>query len=451
MRRLILASSFLLMVACSNQGAPASTSDPQPGTTRPTLATTSTTLQFRLGGHVVKMDPSTLQPVPGLEAIPLHWDWWHAVSADGSRLITFQWDEALQVSHGTAIDVESWTISSSFDLEPHVGDLHVVHDSLYAYLTSGALVGYDLSTGKKSVLDQWPEDLWPRAGFHVLPDGRLAAIMTGQTATPGEPTSVFVLDPNSGATKKHDIAPLDRVTETSGVLYGDEEILEVDEPAVVWDQHRVLVIHADPLHVLEIDLDTGTTRAHDIIITTWLDRLIAFWVTPAQAKGPALGTVSSAALSPDGRFLYISGNHHRPGEGSDGQLIETREPEGITVVDTDSWKAVAVHEAPVGSVGIWHDVVVGAEVITTEPWTEHFYMLAPEDPTTLIDMGPMPGPCEPWQHDNTLLCYQHQGGISRLSLVDMTDMSVVATRQVDSSDYMLRGGVLLDSLPLEDS
>jgi len=217
------------------------------------------------------------------------------------------------------------------------------------------------------------------------------------------------------------------------------------------DHDHVLVIHADPLQVREIDLDTGTTTTHDINTTTWLDRLLAFWVTSAQAKGPSLGTVSSAALSPDGRFLYVSGAHYRPGEGPDGELIETREPKGITVVDTSSWKAAVIHDAPVGSVAIWHNVVIGSTLTSTEPWTEHYHMLSPDDPTTLVDMGPMAGSCEPWQPDDILLCYEHLGGTSLLSLVDMTDMEVVATRQVDSSDYFLRGGVLLDSLPLEDS
>lgn len=78
---------------------------------------------------------------------------------------------------------------------------------------------------------------------------------------------------------------------------GDEEIPEVDTPGVVWDDDRLLVVDADGPEILEVDLETGTITTRIIDVTTWLDRLSVFWMPVPSAKGPSLGTFSSAALS----------------------------------------------------------------------------------------------------------------------------------------------------------
>jgi hypothetical protein len=221
----ITAVALFVVAACSTEVVSPSTTNTEflPTTATSTPATTSTTSPFVLGGHLIRVDPSTLENLPSLERIPIHWDSWNVVPPDGSRLITFQWDETANLSHGRAIDVEAWSITSSFDLEPHDGEFLIAEDTLYAYLQTGALVAYDLSTGVKSVLDHWEVDLWTRDGLHLLPGGRVAAVMTWSAVEARErpESALLVYDPVSGSTAEHPIGVLDRVSLITSLM-GDD-------------------------------------------------------------------------------------------------------------------------------------------------------------------------------------------------------------------------------------
>lgn len=60
--------------------------------------------------------------------------------------------------------------------------------------------------------------------------------------------------------------------------------------------------------VIEIDLTTGSAVTHPIDTTSWLDRVLAYWMPVADAKGPSLGTYSSGALSSDGSSSLVATN-----------------------------------------------------------------------------------------------------------------------------------------------
>lgn len=453
-----LAFGLLLVVACSDgvgessAGADlASSTVATPSTTAPPPPT-STTQPVAAVGHLVKLDPLRLDPVPGLEPFPLMSDSWTMLSIDQSSLVHLEWDEQVQVNYGTAIDVVAWEQIGRFEFGPHTGRV-LVGSTLYVYdHVDGRLLAVDVRTGELATVATWPQGLWLWDDLHVLSGSRIAALGTASadTTDPAPEYSVFVYDPSSAAGIEIPVGELERVNEHTGVFDGDYEIPESDSPGVAWGRDRVYIVHADGPDVLEVDVNAGVTRIHTPDLTSWWDRLWAAWIPVASAKGPSLGIYSSAALSPDGTHLFISGNRQVVETAADGSLIDTSEHMGLMVLDTNTWKAIAAPELTIQFVRSSNGQVLGIDTISFQPWTDHVYLLSIGETGRVETRGPFPnssGHCESMSDGGHLMCFEFASTDTRVKVIDVESQEVIAERTFGSSDVLHSNGVLEDWAP----
>jgi hypothetical protein len=164
-----------------------------------------------------------------------------------------------------------------------------------------------------------------------------------------------------------------------------------------------------------------------------------------------LGTNSSAALSGDGRYLFVSGNRYEVAEGSDGSLVEESRYLGLTVVDTQTWRVVAQPELPVQFVRESRGVIFGVDTRSTSPWIEDVYVVEVDETGTLSHQGPLSlmegGGCITPVGDSQIVCSDYSGAHQNLSVVDLTSGEVLASTHIGREDWILDNGVVVDWAP----
>ena len=178
----------------------------------------------------------------------------------------------------------------------------------------------------------------------------------------------------------------------------------------------------------------------------------AFWMPAAPAKGPSLGTNSSAALSEDGRYLFMSGNTQVVTTADDGTLAEDSEHLGLLVADTETWRQVARPDLPIQNVRAIRGGVIGVNTTSFQPWRSDYYLMSIDQAGVLDVRGPVEvtgGSCEQSSDSRYLLCTEYVSP-ARLRVIDMETLETVAQRVIGEEDTLLPNGVLVDSLPRSD-
>jgi len=441
--RLVLA---IVLAGCA---APPVADDVSPTTS--TSVATSTTLPattitmappFTVGGEFVRIDPVTLEPLPGYQPVAFAWDSWNLSSDDGSYIINFEWDDPTETSIARVLDVEAWAYVSEFVAQPDSGRGVIAGDTYYAYVyPSGELVATDLRTGTQQAVAQWPAgDSWVW--------NRLSADSSRVAGLVGDGTgdySLLVHDESTGESVEYDVGALEIVNEESGVFDGDEEIPEVDSPAVLWTEGSVLIVHFDGPTVTEVDIGTGELRVHEIDTSTWLERLLEFWMPGANAKGYQLGTSTSAELSVDGTLLYLGGSEFTVEPGGYG-LVEQRKPLGVLVIDTTDWTLVEKIDLPIEWVFESEGgVVIGVSTISTTPWLQEFYVLGPEPRRIPVPEGFES--CFEYLAAGYLHCHDYESSGQTITVLDLESFEVVSTKTIGDGDNLEPPGVLVDWRP----
>lgn len=458
MRRVLVVAMLLVATACSDVvlGEVATTSSTvAPTATTSIPATTTTTIRpIPVGGHLVKYDLQTLRPIDGLEPIPMSMNSWNISSEDGEWMVILE-HVGNTISEMVAVDVADWEVAGVYKGLRH--SARVVDDgTLYLYDdVSGELYSLDLRTGGREVVGEWPARLWLWDDLHALPDGRVVGLGSKEARGPGPARySVLSFDPVSGETGEIEIGAIERFDPATGIFDGNYEIPERDFPGVVWGKGRLLIVHAEGHEVTVVDFDTGEVVKPPIETTTWLDRLLAFWMPTAAAKGPSLGTYSSAALSPDGRFLFISGTRLDVVEKAGIGLVEESNHLGLTVVDTERWQVVDQPELPFQFVRESGDVVIGVDSWSTSPWMEDVYVVSIDDDGTVSHLGPFGvqgGWCFKVTGSSILVCSNYSETNQTVDLVDTGTGEVLATFDIGEVDSLLENGVLVDWVELSES
>lgn len=402
--------------------------------------TTTSTTQLLDGGHLVKVDPVTLEPLHGYEPIPVATNSWRVASPDGTVLAAFDWIESLEEARLRIIDVASWTTLGSYQIGDHWYYDLSNEGEIYTVDPGGRLLRFDVS-GNQTVLDRWQVG-WLWNGTHELADGRIGALGTGPSGDDDVDGSydVLIYDPNTGETTTIPVGPLDRTIEDSGVFVDGVEVEGSDRPGVVWGRDRVYIVYVDGPEVIEVNLSDGQVTNHDLAEISWLTRLAAFWMPAATAKGPSIGTYTSAALSDDGRFLFVSGNRLDVKESEDSDAVaEVTRPQGVYIVDTESWTVRQHIDIPVGFInGHYHPrwiVGIGESGLhlfdRDDPGT--FEKVEVEQPGTLS--------IENFSYDEGYL-YLTRG--ARLEVLDLITGELLGDRLMGSADSIVGQGVLED-------
>lgn len=385
----------------------------------------------------------------GLDPIPHPVDSWNLVSSDGATVINFEWDAGTQSIVGArAIDVHSWRRLADLELAAFGGT--VFHDgTLYMYDSqSGALTASDLEVGKTETLTTWPRERWPWDDLHIVSGDRIAALVPSAS---GDVHGVLIYDPSSDTTIEIPLGEIVRANPNSGVFDGSYELPEADIPGVVWLDDRVLVVHAETLEILEIDLNEGAIENHTIETANWWERLVGNWLPMAHAKGPSLGTHSSAAVSADGRYLFVSGNRLTVEVSDNGQLVESSEHLGLTVVDLETWSEVVAPDIDLQYVRGDGGRILGVNTLSEQPWEDELYVLGMGSEGSVTTLGPFTvqsGSCQLLAEGEHLVCTEYREDTTMLRVVSLDNGATLAERAISSGDYFHPNGLLEDWAPI---
>jgi hypothetical protein len=151
------------------------------------------------------------------------------------------------------------------------------------------------------------------------------------------------------------------------------------QPGVAFDPNRDLLylVHGDEDKLTTVDFihrKVSTVAVH--AQSSWLDRLMALTAGVAYAKGMD-GTTKQALLSPDGKFLFVTGDTEAvilPTNDKDLQITDT--PTGLEVIATGDGSLVSKLDTEATSAMLSPD---GSQVLLTgwnnndtysTPWTD---------------------------------------------------------------------------------
>jgi hypothetical protein len=457
MRLAALASASLILATCGGPKAavPATIAD-QTMSTRVLALVQDDGSNMKLQARPV--DPETLADVPGKAPISFEHHYTSAISPDGRTLAAIMWPNGSGNRGGALhlIDLVNWTdrlAAPTFD--DHVGqllfgeggrDLYWVlkgpKTSEPAFETEPGLYRYELASGKLRRIVDLPQTFVPSSVG--LAGDRLATIgwTAGGTITPTREPVVFVID----LSKERIAATFQLAGMRDGQVLdpggGPDDIRNV-RPAVAWDlvRRQVFVVDGEEDRVAVVDLATGTLKGPTSIglRRSLVDRIFALVSSPAEAKIQAT-TQRWAVVSPDGRRLYVSGlRSDFPGDGSRERVI----PLGMLVVDTSNMTEVGRLDITSGDLTSTPDGK-GLLVITNrfEPprngWSERVgYELRLIDTERLaqvasISLEGRARILKLGSHGDAYLnAVAESGSFTMIRRVNLTDLAIVATRNVD--------------------
>lgn len=235
------------------------------------------------------------------------------------------------------------------------------------WLGTGATLGGDVNAHDYAVWRATPdapepvevaalgadEEPWAMA---LLGDDRLAVA----TARPGDDPSVaggvrvLLVDLDAGEIEW--TVPLDEVED--GFRASGDDLPERITPGAAWDldRERLYVAHAHDDGVTVVDLASGHAVAAGGDPTPGLLARLAAWLVPAAHAKVSHGVSRTAALSPDGRTLALSGVRTELERNAAGEITGERQAGlGVRLLDATTLAGTAWLDLPVSDVSFAPD------------------------------------------------------------------------------------------------
>jgi dipeptidyl aminopeptidase/acylaminoacyl peptidase len=352
---------MLILVACGSQDAspPSNDSTPEPETE---ALPASKLLLLDWGSSTLRpIDSATGQDLPGYEPFDMgHWA--TSLNSPDGQMLAAVIGPTQEASSGRLhlFDLDAWR--ETFQLDEPTGSIHP-----FAWSPDSARL-FAVAEKQLWVVDVHQEAARPLADFDfwmddlkVSPDGETLYLFAFDQSDPtafmvrGDPFLVAV-DADTGKIEGQVALP--------GVLVGkrheegpDGEFYAVYLPARAMssDGSRYYIVHPDSDQVTIVDLENMAVEQTVEVATRQspLERLgssiLGLVLSSAEAKG-GLNVGRQALLSPDGRWLYITGvEDAAPDIPPNG-----RKPLGLKVVDTQTMDVVYEEES-IGSIALSPD------------------------------------------------------------------------------------------------
>ena len=324
--------------------APPTTTRPAPTTTLDVDRTT-----------VYPVDPVTLEALPGFEPIPMG-DWAWGVSSPNGRWLALVRGEDTggrgeSLSGLALIDIPAWELAGEWaQLESSpmtVTDDGVIYAVTYS-ASSPQLVRATIGSDQPDVLAEFspgfsPWDL-PR-----LWDGEI--VLAGHSYDTGSVQgmlSLVTVDPTNG-TKLETPIPAGLVGPIKLIELESGRLGVVDSyPALTWDENngRLLVVPSTEDLIVEFDTATGGITQHRFGGDT--GESLPVEISQAQVNSAEIWASArrTAALSPHGRVMYVSGAAGEISE-EEGAPVSVTTPSGILAIDTETWGVIDRLDAPI--------------------------------------------------------------------------------------------------------
>ena len=300
--------------------SPATTAGPVP-TRPPEIETT----------EILPVDPLTLQPRAGHDPIPMG-DWmWGQPSPDGGYLAAL-----VGSNDGTSelrlVDIANWRVEGLWAQSPESGML-VTDEGIVYMVGSGQFQRLRLGDTVPEEVARLP------SGFQPWSIGSLfdnALVTYGTRFQSGESASIVAIDVTTGAMNEIELPDV-RVGQLDPESNAPEDIYINPFPVFDIAGNRALVVHGDEDVISEIDLATGEVSRHEF--------------DGALAADPGTPTVErSAAVSPEGDILYVSGRKVTGNEVSADSHTVIVGPAGVIAIDTATWEVRSQSDEPIAHI-----------------------------------------------------------------------------------------------------
>ncbi len=310
-----------------------------------------------------QVDPLSLEAVGGASPITTGDRLYGTTSQNGEWVVVTVWIDTPETDMIRVINVADQAVVS--ETKVLVPTEAAIADNGVAYWLHGGMAPFlrlhRLRVGEESselIFNDFPLgfESWSRGT--ILDNDRIAFFGIFGPQTDEDAPALVILDLVNLTTTTY---PLPEVMVGEGDLvdFGEISISEWFQPEVGWDSARNMayVVHGDRDAFTAVDLTTGESNTRDWAQpTSWLGRVLAWLMPPAQAKGPNLGARRSVGLSSDGATLYVGTTRSHIETESDTGLTAVWEPQGIVAIDTATgdmrqhWSIPAseVHLAPGG-------------------------------------------------------------------------------------------------------
>lgn len=335
-----------MAVACDSDGTDFPTTDLATTTTQ---AQTSTTRPQLVNGGLIAVDPATLIPLEGSDAVLVGDGFEGVASPNGAIAAVVTQTTSPDKTTVSIVEVATGSVMTTVEaVSESVTGLTVDDDGTALWLGSFQdLVLYRLESGgsrAEALYDDFPTGFASQS-FQVFPDGRIGLVGTSPTEGEWDLTSVVMVSPSAS-----DHVQIKLPSVMSGFLDESPDddsiaILEYSRNAAVWDvmNDRLLLVEAARDVVTEVDLSNGEVSEHPFSLPESLLSRLWMMVTPkAQAKGPTAGTERAAVLTPDGLNLIVASSIEEAEVIDPSTWETTRIPQVLMVLSVATWDATGL-------------------------------------------------------------------------------------------------------------
>ena len=323
------------------------------------------TTYVRVQNGLRPIDPASGQDLPGYDFVyalrgPA------AISPDGRTAVVAVQPDSKEPPQLELLDLKYWRPAGTLGLSGSFSEMHWSRDSRRLYVRTAedcalspeeaglvcesTVVTIDVASRKVLFRTPLPpERLNPFGGsndatFAPAPNGRILYLFGYSVVNPSR-ARLLAVDLETGAAREE--------LELPDVLWGarpepgqsDQRFTEHFPAFVVSpDGRRAYIVHAETDRITVLDLQgMRIERSRDVRLRTSLfDRLLSFLAKKTYADGRSPYHEKRAAISPDGRYLYVGGGHALPEEGEPWVVgVYPDESAGLRMIDTDSLEIIA--------------------------------------------------------------------------------------------------------------
>lgn len=333
-------------------------------------------------GLLRPIDPATASDIPGFEPIEFHWAQ-ASLSSDRKTLAALVWpNPSYPRASLRLVDLEAWSERTAQRPLTSPGLVwSVTGEVIYAFEWVGAgtsLVAFDRRT---LVARDVMALNFRLARMPVAIPGTTDLVALGyrvsnrESDTPTGDAFLAFIDPVAARVTKELPLP--------GLMVGQWRDSDRESPSGYWpavavspDGSRSYIAHAESESVTVVDLQTRAIAASKSPVRgkPWWRRLgsslVRELVTTASAKGGGSSARMTAAVSPDGRVLYVAGQSDERCPDTPMHCVEGR-PLGLRVIDTSDLHLI-VPDSAVAQFALSDDgaFVVGTAIWRTLTWRE---------------------------------------------------------------------------------
>lgn len=325
------------------------------------------------GNVLFPLDPVSGKALPGYEPISLGQSSYHAFSPGGRTLAMVSFpDETTYNGSLLLIDLPAWkTQRFELELDGWVRDMQFSPDGKQLAIAHGAtkykVTIFDLD--QEAIIAQTDTEpfitqlKFTASGEALMLYGQMIenSLMPSQMSY--GPPQVRLLDARDlrllwsaeleGV--RDGIFPKDENATTANVYEPGQAFYLTPGFAFAPDRNALYIVHADSDQLTTVDFGAQKIETVEIQAQlTWFERLLSLTAGTAHAK-IADGLTRQAAVSPDGKFLYVVGVNNATFQDKQGNWQMEQTPLGLEIIQTSDGSRVERFESDAAEMSLSPD------------------------------------------------------------------------------------------------